>query len=164
MKRDPILVGRNLRGTWLAAFVCAATSLTACGEGTEGDRSDQALCREGATTVVLTNDTGQSIRELQVLPLEQVGLPLTLVDPQSGLAPGAELAWVTCTSTAQALVITLADGTQQQNELPGLDPSTNRLRMTPRGVDVEPPAPPTAPPGRDVHTDPPSTGSILLPR
>jgi hypothetical protein len=160
MKKHPILVGRNFRGTWLAAFVCVATSVAACGDPDGEDRSDQALCREGASTVVLTNDTGQPIRELQILPLEQVGVGQSLVDPASGLASGAEVGWVACTATRQALVITLADGTQQQAELPAIDPSTSRLRMTPGGVVVQPP-PPTKPPVRgELQTDRPSTGAI----
>ena len=57
-------------------------------------------------------------------------------------------------------MITLADGTQQQTELPALDPTTSRLRMTPGGVVVQPPAPVKPPVRGELQTDRPGTGSI----
>jgi hypothetical protein len=158
MKREPNLVRRNPRGAWLAVFFSAATSVTACGEAESYD-SEQNLCREGTSSVVLTNATGQGIQDIQIRPLEEVGLSQTLVDPQSKLPSGGEVGWVACASTAQALTVTLADGTQQEFELPGLDPSTNRLRMTPKGVVIDPPPPSKPPVDRDLQTEPLGSGS-----
>src|SRR4051794_11600150 len=101
MMRDLNLARRQLRGTWLAVFVCAATTLTACGGSEEGERSNQALCRDGATQVVLTNETGQRIRELQILSLDEAGPPRVLVDAQTGLAIGGQVGWADCSVGAQ---------------------------------------------------------------
>ncbi len=159
MKRDLILARRNLRGTWLAAFVCAATTLGACGDAEEADRL--AACRDGTTSVVLTNDTGQRIKELQIRALEEVGPYRVLVDQETGLANGGEVSWVDCSGRAQALLITLGDGTQQQGEIPALDNSGARLHMTPGGVDMPTPPAPKAPSGHSLVTEPAPTGGTF---
>jgi hypothetical protein len=156
MKRDLILARRNLRGTWLAAaVVCAATTISACGDVEEGDT--QSACRDG-TSVVLTNDTGQRIKELQIRSLEETGPYRVLVDAETGLPSGGQVGWVDCSTGPQALLITLGDGTQQQSDLPTLDTGHSRLRMTAGGVVTPPPAP-KAPTGHGLVMEPaPASG------
>ena len=160
MKRETKhgLVTLALRGISLVALVGTVSGATGCqGEGVATEY-DEAQCPASAGTIIFANDTGQAIRDLQIRSLDGQQTE-SLVDPQYPLPAGAEVSWVDCFGGSRALVVTLVDGTQEQNELPALDPSTNRLRMNARGITIEPPPAPKAPSGRDLGGDP-GNGSV----
>jgi hypothetical protein len=160
MKRETKrgLVTLALRGISLVALVGTLSSATGCqGEGL-GNEYDEAQCPASAGTVVLVNSTGKPIQELQIWSLDGEQTQ-SLVHAQYPLPHGAEVSWADCFGGSGALVVTLAGGTQEQHELPALDPSTNRLRMNPNGITIEPPPAPKGPSGRDLGGDG-SNGSV----
>jgi hypothetical protein len=117
--------------------------VAACQEATEDERSTEALCPEAGTNVTLSNRTGKRIRDLQILSLDGIATPYGVSDPLAGIPIGGEVTFRACTNAAQALVITLEDGSTQRSDLPTLAPDTNRLTLTPMPLD--PPVPGTKP-------------------
>jgi hypothetical protein len=146
---------------WLVAII-GALQVAGCGDAAEEDTgSFEALCPEGGGSVVIRNDTGRPIRDLQIRGLDEGAEAESLIGDQAGLPAGGEVTWGDCSAQAQALVITFTDGSVEQSELPTLVPNTRRLTLTPGSKPVSPPPAPKPPTTPRLDPDPISTPTMV---
>jgi hypothetical protein len=150
-----------LRGISLVALLGGSIVTGAAGcqgeEAGDDDLSPGPQCPDNAGHVVFQNRTDKNIQLIELRNAD--GSTQSLVDGL-GLASNTELTWVDCFPAPRTLVVTFADGTRQENDLPVLDFATTRLRMTPGETTVDPPPAPRAPAGsRGIGSDPGNAGS-----